>query len=326
LNAVTQLDALNLEDALSNYDIGRLKRYWPAANGIENSNYFVETEADGKVREFVLTIMEQDANAGAAYIPMMKALYRSGLPVAPPLRNAMNYYIEQVGGKPALLQPRLGGQHVFNPTSHQVCALARFVARMHLSMARTDVDLPVYPRDARWLAEHTGMTQGYLSYPDAKLLQTTVSKVSSLLARADVQALPTGMIHGDLFRDNALFNAFGLTGVLDFHHAATGYWIYDLAVIANDWCNDAGGQLDSDSTTAMLRAYHQIRPLQASELWFFPVFALYAAVTFWLSRLNVSLGAQAEDPSRCKNPDEFKRIVAHHTRHSFYLDPRRLSV
>jgi len=326
LNAVTQLDALNLEDTLSHYDIGVLKRYWPAANGIENTNYFVETQANGALREFVLTIMEQDANAGAAYIPMMEALYGSGLPVAPPLRNTLNYYIEQVCGKPAMLQPRLSGQHVYNPTSRQVCSLARFVARMHLSMANTDVVLPAYPRDARWLAERADLTRGYLPYPDAKLLETTVAKISSLLSRADVRALPQGMIHGDLFRDNVLFNEFGLTGVLDFHHAASGFWIFDLAVIANDWCNDAGGQLDGERTTAMLRAYHQIRPLQPSELWFFSVFALYAALTFWLSRLSVALSAKDADLMRFKNPDEFKRIVQHHTRQSFYLDPRRLSV
>jgi homoserine kinase type II len=57
-----------------------------------------------------------------------------------------------------------------------------------------------------------------------------------------------------MFRDNVLFSERGLTGVVDFHHAATGYWLYDLAVVANDWCNDSGGVLDADRTLALLRA------------------------------------------------------------------------
>ena len=59
-----------------------------------------------------------------------------------------------------------------------------------------------------------------------------------------------------MFRDNVLFTERGLTGVVDFHHAATGYLIYDLAVAANDWCNDYDGVLDADRTLALLRAYH----------------------------------------------------------------------
>ena len=324
MNAVTQVDETSLEETLSRYDIGRLLRYWPAANGIENTNYFIETEHDGRKRQFVMTILERAANAADAYLPMMDSLYQGGLPVAPALPNMADICIEQIDHKPAMLQPRIPGQHVYNPTSKQVCALARFVARMHLTMQSTDVELPPYPRHSRWLIEQAAAAPGHIPFADELLLRDTVNKVQSLLARDDVRALPQGMIHGDLFRDNVLFNEHGLTGVLDFHHAALGYWIYDLAVLANDWCTDASGCLDPERTTAMLRAYHQIRPLQDAELWFFSAFALYGALTFWLSRLTVVLDQKGQGVVRFKNPDEFKRIVQQHARHPFYLDPRLL--
>lgn len=326
MRALPQYHEPSLEETLSRYDIGTLRRYWQATNGIENSNYFVQTEDAGRHREFVLTIMEQAANAGEAYVPMMDTLYAGGLPVAPPLLNMAGLPIENLAGKPALLQQRLAGQHVYNPTIKQVCALARFVARMHLTMQRVDIKLPEYPRNATWLAERANIAKGYLPFSDQCLLDECVVKARSLLARGDVQALPQGMIHGDLFRDNVLFNEQGLTGVLDFHHAASGFWIYDLAVVANDWCNDTSGLLDPERTTAMLRAYHQIRPLTRAELWFFSSFALYAALTFWLSRLAVALNQKTAPLVRFKNPDDFKRIVQHHARCQFYLDPRRLTV
>ena len=326
MNAVTQLTELTLEETLARYDIGELVRFWPAANGIENSNYFLATQQGDRPREFVLTIMEQAANAGDSYAPMMEALYKGGLPIAPPLRSKAGRAIEETSGKPAMLQRRLRGQHVYNPTTSQVCALARFAARMHLCSQNADVQLPTYPRDEQWLTDRAALTEGKLPFNDAELLRASITKIRSLLARRDVQALPRGMIHGDLFRDNVLFNEHGLTGALDFHHAASGYWIFDLAVIANDWCNDATGLLDPERTTAMLRAYHQIRPLTQGELWFFSTFALYAALTFWLSRLTVTMDKGVDQPVRHKNPDEFKRIIEQHTRHSFYLDPRVLDL
>lgn len=325
MQALTPLADNHLEDALSRYEIGQLRRYWPATNGIENSNYFVETEQADRIHRFVLTIMEQPANAGEAYVGMMDTLFKGGLPVAPPLRNLADLAIEDVCGKPAMLQPCLSGQHVCNPTRKQVSGIARFVARMHLCMDMSDVHLPVYPRDSRWLTERSALTQGYLGYSQTTLLNQSLTQTLSLLKRNDVSNLPQGMIHGDLFRDNVLFNEHGLSGVLDFHHAAHGYWLYDLAVIANDWCTDASGLLDAERTLDMLQAYHQIRPLTDAELWFFSSFCLYAALAFWLSRLSIALSQNQAQRLRFKNPEEFSRIVAQHQRHGFYVDPRALT-
>ena len=155
-------------------------------------------------------------------------------------------------------------------------------------------------------------------------MKDTARRVTHGLARQDVQSLPKGPIHGDLFRDNVLFSAQGLTGVLDFHHAATGYLVYDLAVAANDWCTDTQGAIDPERAMALLRSYHAIRPLQRQELWHFPLFCLYAALAFWLSRSTGALKSRGRSLARSKNPHEFQRIVAHHTAHFFYIDERQL--
>ena len=131
---------------------------------------------------------------------------------------------------------------------------------------------------------------GYLPFNELVLLRDASTKVASMLDRADVHALPHGIVHGDLFRDNALFNEHGLSGVLDFHHAAESYLLFDLAVVANDWCTDVRGVLNPERTTALLMAYHQVRRLTKRELWFLsPASQLYAALAFWLSRLVVQL-------------------------------------
>ncbi|MGD8830608.1 MAG: homoserine kinase [Pseudomonadales bacterium] len=322
MNAITKLDVLDLEHTLARYDVGDLIRYWPATNGIENSNYFVRTRDGSRERDFVLTIMEQPSNAGSAYVPLLDLCEAGGLPVAGILRNVNGEAIERHDGKLILLSRRLPGRHVYNPTLKQVAALGRFVARFHLLTANWSHPVPDYPRTAPWLAHHAELVKGHLPWLSRSLLKDSVREVSHLLARDDVNALPRGVIHGDLFRDNVLFNERGLTGVLDFHHASRGYLIYDLAVAANDWCTDSTGLINPDRATELVRAYHELRPLTAAEIRLFPLFALYGALAFWLSRLSVAVAQ--EDQVRSNNPAEFERIVAQHHAHFFYLDERLL--
>ena len=88
MNAVTRLDRADLEAVLSRYDVGELVDFWPAAHGIENSNYFVRTSREGVPREWVLTVLEQAPNAGDVFAPLLDLCFDAGLPVAPVQRNA----------------------------------------------------------------------------------------------------------------------------------------------------------------------------------------------------------------------------------------------
>ncbi len=325
MSAITKLDLLHLETLTERYGVGELIRYWPAASGIENSNYFLCSRKNGKEHQYVLTVLEQPSSSGSALVPLLDACVAAGLPVPGVLRDRGGAAYNHLDGKPVLLCPRLPGRHAYNPTTRQVQALGRFAARFHNATADLAFPLPAYPRNAQWLEDQARACETRVGYVAARLMRDTASRLGGELSRLDVRSLPQGAIHGDLFRDNVLFNEHGLTGVLDFHHAARGYLLYDLAVAANDWCTDIQGALDPERTLALLRAYHAMRPLQRQELWHFPLFCLYAALAFWLSRMTVALRKQHEDSLRTKDPNEFHRIVAHHTAHFFYVDERLLS-
>lgn len=325
MNAITQLDLLRLEQLVSGYDIGDLIRHTPAPTGIENSNYFLATTQAGRERHFVLTVLERPANAGAALVPLLDACVESGLPVPAVIRNRRGVPFTDLDGKPAMICPRLSGRHVCNATHRQVAALGRFIGHFHRATHSAGIELPRYPRGLDWLEQHATHCRGHAGYAATVLMDDARRQIAAALARHDVARLPRGAIHGDLFRDNVLFNEWGLSGVLDFHHAANGYLIYDLAVAANDWCTDVGGALDPERTLTLLRAYHGVRPLQRDELWHFPVFGLYAALAFWISRLTVALEQRRGKAVRANNPEEFERIVRQHGAHPFYLDERRLA-
>ena len=324
MNAITALDLLHLEETVSRFDVGELVRYWPATSATDNHSYFLRTMHDGREHEYMMTIVDQVPAASASYVALLDACVDAGLPVAPAVRNHAGNPYDTLDGNAIMLAPRLPGRHVYNPTVKQVQALARFSARFHIACATASVRMPPHPRSAAWLEEKSTVASAGIGYGRSDLLAETIARVRSMLERGDVHELPTGTIHGDLFRDNVLFNERGLTGVLNFQRASEGYLIYDLAVAANDWCNDANGILDPERTLALLRAYQQVRPLTRQELWFFSGFTLYAALVFWLSRLTFASEPETAPDVRFSSPDELQRIVEQHSAHFLYLDERLL--
>jgi homoserine kinase type II len=323
---MTTLDLPAVEALIAVYEIGTLSRYWPAAAGTENSNYFCSTVRDGVEQQWVITLLEQPPNAGGEFVRLLDVCVQAGLPVPPVVRNRDGGAFTPVGDKPAMICPRLPGRHVCHPTLRQVEAVGRFLAHFHQATVAADLRLPVHPRDMDWIERHARACRGFLSYRAEAIMADTRARLESALARHDVVLLPRGAIHGDLFRDNVLFDQRGLTGVIDFHHAAEGFLLYDLAVAINDWCTDDRGVLDQERTLALLRAYHTIRPMCRVELWYLPIFLLYAGLAFWLSRLMSAMQKREGKDVRGNNPEELQRIVEHHNAHFLYLDERQLSL
>ena len=309
MNAVTRLNRADLEAVLGRYDVGELVDFWPAAHGIENSNYFVRTASEGMPHEWVLTILEQAPNAGDVFAPLLDLCFDARLPVAPVRRTAAGNLQESLHGKPLLLTPRLPGSHPQDASTAQVATLGAVIAKLHLATRNPSFATPNHPRDESWLGRTAKAVCGQLPAEAARLLDRSLRRVAGLLRRTDLASLPAGIIHGDLFRDNVLFNGDRLTGLLDFHHASKGWLIYDLAVAVNDWCSDLEGRLNEGQANALLAAYHEHRPLTQAETERFPDFLTYAALAFWLSRLSAVAKAQAGEAVRIKNPDEFQRII-----------------
>lgn len=320
MNAVTRLERADLEAVLDRYDVGEPVDFRPAAHGIENSNYFVRTDTEGMPHEWVLTILEQAPNAGAVFAPLLDLCFAAGLPVAPVRRSAAGNLQESLRGKPLLLTPRLPGSHPERPTAAQVQAVGTAIAKLHLTTRNPGFATPAHPRDEDWLRRTAEAVCGQLTASAFRLLERSLRRVADLLRGEDLAGLPAGIIHGDLFRDNVLFNGDQLTGLLDFHHASRSWLIYDLAVAANDWCSDSEGRLDEGQAKALIAAYHEHRPLTQAEIERFPDFMTYAALAFWLSRLSAVAKTQAGETVRVKDPDEFQRIITDRMNREFGLN------
>ncbi len=317
---ITELHRSEIDHILEQYGLGSVGNFRETAHGIENSNYFLSIQQDdsGPDRtEFVLTVLERETDNRSLVMAALERCSERGLPVPQLVSTSDGSTTIKHQGREILICERLPGNHVIYPTTQHCAAIGRFLARMHLILKPLAINT-AYERKLEWIKKVANECQDHLSKEDSRVLRRAINLVDSLLDRNDVQGIPEGIIHGDLFRDNVLFNEHGLCGVLDFHHAGYGYWLFDLAIAINDWCTD-NGSLDREKTFAMLREYNSIRKFENTEYWCFPHFLLYAAVCFWLSRLVVSVRDDLPEGFPRKDPEEFATITRTHLMQPFQI-------
>ena len=257
---ITELHRSDIDHILDQYQLGSVGSFRETTHGIENSNYFLKVQPDssGSERtEFVLTVLERETANRSLVFAALKRCSERGLPVPQLVSTSDGSVVVNHNGRKVLIYERLPGNHVVYPTIQHCAAIGRFLARMHLILEPLAIDT-AYERKLDWIKKAATGCQPVLSNEDSRVLRRAINRVESMLDRNEIQRLPQGIIHGDLFRDNVLFNEHGLCGVLDFHHAGYGFWLFDLAIAINDWCID-NGSLDREKTFAMLREYHSIR-------------------------------------------------------------------
>ncbi len=95
--------------------------------------------------------------------------------------------------------------------------------------------------------------------------------------------LPRGIIHGDLFIDNARFTRNRLVGVLDFEMASSGPFAYDLAVAIVDW-GFLKDRFDADRARAVVEGYEAGRRLEPAERGHLYDLCRFAATRFATTR------------------------------------------
>jgi len=297
----TALTEAEVERLLQQYSLGRLRRLQGIASGIENSNFFLTTDAG----EFVLTVFERLSFAQLPfYLELMQHLARRDLPVPAPRETRAGALMAEARGKPVAIVDRLPGSWVKAPTPAQCALMGDLLGRMHLA-AR---DFPRFQPNLRgigWWKDALARLEPKLPDPVFHELAEEVIFQDSFFRSPAFEQLPSGPIHADLFRDNVLWEGERIGGVIDFYFAGCSLWLYDLAVTVNDWCVDlASAEFDPARAQALLDAYHAARPLTDLERECWRTALRAAALRFWISRLyDLHLPRDAHtltphDPSR----------------------------
>ncbi|WP_127716492.1 phosphotransferase [Halobacteriovorax sp. HLS] len=76
--------------------------------------------------------------------------------------------------------------------------------------------------------------------------------------------LEKGIIHGDLYYDNTLFDANHLAVILDFEQAGYGEYLFDLGISISGTCLEKD-RINKNLINSYLKGYEEIRPLCSIE-------------------------------------------------------------
>ena len=266
---------------LDDYALGEARALVPIAEGVENSNYRLET-ASGR---YILTLYERRVDPAELpwFLGLMEHLSRRGITCPQPVRGRDGESLRGLCGRPACITTFLPGRWPRLVSPAHCGAVGEALAKLHLA---GEGYAPVRanalgPQGWPPLLARCG---GGVDAVAAGLGRELDAALAHVLA-AWPHGLPRGHIHADLFPDNAFFEGEHLTGIIDFYFAATDLLAYDLAVCLNAWCFGEDLSPCPARTRALLAGYERVRPLAQAERAALPVLCQGAALRFLLTRL-----------------------------------------
>jgi homoserine kinase type II len=277
----TPVDREALERFLSDYDLGRLVEHRGIQAGVENSNFFVDTDQG----RFVLTIYERRVDPADLpfYLGLMEHLAERGIHCPLPIHGRDGRVRRELKSKPAAVVTFLEGTCVEQITSGHCRALGAALAQLH----REGRDFSI--RRANDLSVDGWRRLLDLCAPEANrvlpgLAEELEQDFQDILAGWP-SGLPAGIIHGDLFPDNIFFRGTEVTGIIDFYFACNDLLAYDLAVCLVAWCFDAAHVFLPERAAALVEGYVSERPLEPAEKAAFLRLCQGASLRFLLTRL-----------------------------------------
>ncbi len=299
---------------LDRYTLGELEGLEGIAQGIENTNYFLTTTTG----QYVLTLFEHIPRADLPfYVGLMDHLARNGITCPAPLVRDDGQMLGEVNGKPAAVVTRLPGVPHTHPDAHDCAVVGALLASIHVAAVEYDASLDNW-RGAAWRESFAIRLEPKLSRDENAL----IAEENRYQAMHDDTVLPRGIIHGDLFRDNVLWDEDGNAGVIDFYFACDDALLYDVAIAVNDWCVNPDATLDRERAAAFLHGYETRRPLEAMEADLWSAMLRRAALRTWLGRLGYTHFPVASEITISKDHGFSRRLLEHHIAHAHAPAPR----
>ncbi|MCH9052569.1 MAG: homoserine kinase [Proteobacteria bacterium] len=304
----TEVSDEELEEFLSQYDLGGLVSFKGIAEGVENTNYLLGTGTG----TYILTLYEKRVHRGDLpyFLGLMEHLAGQGIVCPTPIRGGDGKALRELCSRPAAIISFLEGVWPRRVQPRHCALLGATMARMHLAGASFEgervnaLSIEGWRRLFRQVEARADEVR-----PD---LASEIARELAHLEAHWPRDLPAGIIHADLFPDNVFFLADKLSGLIDFYFACNDFFAYDLAICLNAWCFETDGSFNITKARQMLSAYRRVRPFSDTELEALPLLARGSALRFLLTRLYDWLNHPDGAWVKPKDPLEYLQKLKFH--------------
>ena len=239
------------------FGLGELRALEGIAKGSVNTNYRLVT---GTGAYFLRLDERRTAKEVAAEQRLVAFLARRGFPTPEPLADAKGKTLARLADKPLSVYPWRPGAdkeaHEYRP--RDLAEAGAMLARLHLAARGYPERLPnrfgLVATAARWARVRE---RARIPVKHREEIDAAVASFSSRPPPAG----PAGIVHGDWFCDNLLFEKRRITCVLDFEAAATDSLAFDVATAVNAlcWLPEDPDRFRSPRVRALLEGYRAAR-------------------------------------------------------------------
>ena len=315
----TKLSENELEVFFSKYNLGKLLNYKGIKEGIENTNYFIQTEK-GK---FILTLYEKRVEEKDLpfFINLMRNLFDKNFPSPEPIINNNGNYISEILEKKAAVVSFLDGyaKKVLNPNDCREVGIN--AAKLHLITkdltGKRENKLSINSWRKIYIKVKKNCSKIHPNLPE--IIEKNLDEIEKNWPKN----IPSGIIHADLFPDNIFFKNNKLSGIIDYYFSCYDYYAFEIAICLNALCFEGKNENLSFNVTKakkFIDGYSNIRKLTEEEKKSLKVLCQGAAIRFLLTRvfdyLNLTEGAIV----KIKDPVEYLKRLEFHDSVTNYQD------
>lgn len=309
MSVYTELSHKNIESVLSHYCLGELVCFEGIAAGIENSNFFIDVKLNDHIERYVLTIFERmDTDELPYFMRLMHYLAHHQIPCPDVMvrdDESLLFELDCDGEvKQGCIVSCLSGKTLDYLSKAQLSASGRAMAELHLA-GRAFSEKRPSPTGKEWLKSTTALLADKLKGEYGGEAYCLLTEELEQQLAFDASGLPEGVIHGDLFVDNILFDGDKVSGIIDFYYAHHESFVLDIAIALNAQAIEFEGD-DHARIQSFLDSYQTVRPLREDEVKALPMLMRVAAMRFWVSRLYDAFFPRGGSMTQTKDPEEYR--------------------
>jgi len=254
-----KLQEKDIQEILRKYNLKPID-YKSIEEGFGNTNYLVRTEQN----HYILTISETEYIRAENLSRLLYLLEKYEFPATRIRKLANGDVITRHQGKPTLLKPYIVGQVEKKLDEDMFSQVGAAMASLH------EIPSPDYLPD-----QHA---YGLETFP--RVMDKGINlEYENWLGQMDTipSGLPRGLIHGDVFYDNVLFDGKKFKALIDFEEACQYYKVFDLGMAVVGLCTERS-KIILPNVRSLVKGYHTIRMLEGAEKEILQLFIEYAAI------------------------------------------------